>query len=797
MGEAVEAARLMSTPQGQVRALPSAGALLVVDFPDRVDKIRKLVEQLEAAARGLTQPGAPGGGPRQLEVAYFRTHYVEAVTAGQALDVVLSTDGRVATIDDEDRLLVVDYPEHLAMVRAVLARIDRPRPQVNIKALIYDIGLSDAEELGINWDGITNGTIVDGVATSDGTGLRFQSQTKAPFDATSTGGSFTFYNISSSVNIQAIVLALQEAEDSRLLADPNVTVMDNEQANIESVQEIPFQQLTQTGAGGNIGTTAFKPVGIKLDVTPKIANDHTIDMTVVPEFSRLTGFTPGDNQPIIDTRKATTRVRVANGQTLMIAGLRQRNDVGDFDGIPLLKDVRFVGHLFRSRSTQIEESELVVFITPEIVGFSDPLGERDQLSADTIRCRLDHIPAAEGCPSCGPCASPGHPAHGYGGTTYQATEPVAAPEPAPAEAEGEAPELNPPTLAPQPETVPSLPEAVEKPSFQDTPAERPVARAAGTPTAGLNYPDLAVNRVRRLPPVGGNVAAEADAPASRLSPSAFADAVAPERAMRVAYESRFRAKGGLGRRTGVRGGERWGRSRGIRRGGVPGRRTAGAGTACSSGDSERVVRIMRPCAMWRNTARHLRRRSTASGELRFKRTRVSVEPSAQGVAMRSRILLAAGVATATLLTSGCGEQSPPASVESPPPTPLAAAAARAQDLNAATESARVAEEKAPEQATAAVETEVAYEPPFPNREDLFSPPKHMNNVARATGERSAESVVLMGFANLDRPRAVLAIDGIVTPLAHDEEANGVKVIAISPPEAVLQRGRSRWTASIQ
>ncbi|CAN0338697.1 unnamed protein product, partial [Ectocarpus sp. 4 AP-2014] len=85
----------------------------------------------------------------------------------------------------------------------------------------------------------------------------------------------------------------------------------------------------------------------------------------------------------------------------MIAGLRQRSDVGDFDGVPLLKDIRFLGHLFRSRKTEVTESELVVFLTPEIVGFSDPLGTRDRLTADTINCRLDYIPAAEGCPHCG------------------------------------------------------------------------------------------------------------------------------------------------------------------------------------------------------------------------------------------------------------------------------------------------------------------------------------------------------------------------------------------------------------
>jgi hypothetical protein len=182
--------------------------------------------------------------------------------------------------------------------------------------------------------------------------------------------------------------------------------MDNEQALFEAVTQIPYQQITQTQQGGQLAGTAFKDAGIKLDVVPKIAADGTIEMTVRPEFSRLTGFTPGDNQPIIDTRATSTSVRVASGQTLVIGGMRQRHDVGDFAGVPGLKDVRWLGYMFRSRSTNVRESELVVFLTPRIVGYTGPMDCRSQLVLDTIDCRLDHIPRAEGCPpGAGSCES--------------------------------------------------------------------------------------------------------------------------------------------------------------------------------------------------------------------------------------------------------------------------------------------------------------------------------------------------------------------------------------------------------
>lgn len=522
--EVMEAARLMSTPQGQVRALPSARALLVVDFPDRVEKIRELVGQIDAATRRLASAGPTGVGPRQLEVAYFRTHYISALQAGTAIDVVLSVDGRVASVEDDDRLLVVDYPEHVRMIEAVLARLDRPRPQVNIKSLIYDISLSDLEQIGINWDALSSGVVDANGSPSSGNGALVSSVTQAPFEAGASGGSFTFFSMHNDFNIQAVILALQQAEDSRLLADPNVTVMDNESAAIESISEIPFQQLTQTTGGGNIGTTAFKEVGIKLDVVPKISRDGSIDMTVVPEFSRLAGFTPNDNQPIVETRRATTRVRVQNGQTLMIAGLRQRSDVGDFDGVPLLKDIRFVGHLFRSRDTQITESELVVFITPEVVGYSDPLGQRERLASDTVGCRLDYIPAAEGCPDCGvngPCdCGP----QGAVETTLAPGE-VVVPQPV-----HESPQLNSP--------------GYDEPANEITPipAELPTPQASRpSQSSGLNHPKLAQLRIRRLP--GTQTEGPVVQVASR--PASTAGIAKPERPLRVDYGSRFRAKGDL------------------------------------------------------------------------------------------------------------------------------------------------------------------------------------------------------------------------------------------------------------
>jgi general secretion pathway protein D len=403
--EVVEGARLLSTPQGQVRAIKSARSIFVLDFPDRVQMIRQFAASIDGASRG--GPASRTGSAQPLEVGYFHTQYIEAKAAGDALQAVLSKDGRVGVMEKEDRLVVSDFAENLKMVEQVLKRIDRPRPQVRICALIYDLSLQDVENLGFKWDALAQAPSPEPENPDANSLLRVDS---VFLSRGGTGKPFTFMSLSPKCDITAVIEALQSAKDGRLLADPHVAVLDNEEAEFRSVQEIPYQQLTQTGTGPPIGTTAFKNAGISLRVRPKIAVDGTIRMDVTPEYSRLTGYTPGDNQPIIDSRIASTTLTVANRQIVVIGGLRERRDVGDFQAIPYLKDIRWAGKLFRSRNTDVRESELVVFIMPEIIDYSDTPNGRQQQIVDTIDYRLNKIPQAEGrppaCDGPGGCASP-------------------------------------------------------------------------------------------------------------------------------------------------------------------------------------------------------------------------------------------------------------------------------------------------------------------------------------------------------------------------------------------------------
>ena len=115
------------------------------------------------------------------------------------------------------------------MVESVLNRIDRPRPQVRITALIYDLSLEDIQELGINWSSALKSGNLDAKGNPKSL-FGLDSVTQVPFDAGTAGSTLTLASLSKNVDIKAVVLALNNAKDSRLLSDPSVAVLENEEA---------------------------------------------------------------------------------------------------------------------------------------------------------------------------------------------------------------------------------------------------------------------------------------------------------------------------------------------------------------------------------------------------------------------------------------------------------------------------------------------------------------------------------------------------------------------------------------
>jgi pilus assembly protein CpaC len=170
----------------------------------------------------------------------------------------------------------------------------------------------------------------------------------------------------------AQVEALTSQNYAQVLSEPNLLVDDGGEAEIQVGGEIPVP-ISQPGGGGvSTVTVEWKPFGVLLKIQPTILEDgEKINLKLSPEVSSLdfgNAVTLGGFViPALRKRTATTVVTMADGNTLVIGGLLQTDDVSTVRAIPLLSKIPIIGELFKRREKQRTESELIISVTPEIV----------------------------------------------------------------------------------------------------------------------------------------------------------------------------------------------------------------------------------------------------------------------------------------------------------------------------------------------------------------------------------------------------------------------------------------------
>lgn len=459
--------RFLLSREGKTQAIPSAEAIMVIDLPENVEQVSKYITALEEMARarvekqeeaarlqreaearaareaaGLDPASDPNGdGVVQTTTAVFRPLFVEAVDIQETIQSQIG-DGIVSVVESENTVTISGSKQAVTAAAQLLEQLDVPRRQVKISVMMYDVSVEALEQLGINWrnagkDRISStgvpGSLFDvhsaplalggsgtaattSTATTTGTAAAATSTASGPLGGliTSTtpnlvGSAMNIYHVSRHFDISAVLQALHQTDGARLLANPTLHVRDREESEIRIVSEIPVQQLTQTEMGGNIGTTTFREAGITLTVLPEIADDRWVRLNISPEFSALRGFQNG--QPIIDRRQATTSVVLANGETLVLGGLRRRNDIETVSGVPGLMNIKYLGNLFRSHRTTVTESELIIFLHAEIVKEGCITDPRHQMALQVATETLDEFPAASHAPFIPNCNDPYCPYH--------------------------------------------------------------------------------------------------------------------------------------------------------------------------------------------------------------------------------------------------------------------------------------------------------------------------------------------------------------------------------------------------
>jgi type II secretory pathway component GspD/PulD (secretin) len=311
----------------------------------------------------------------------FELSYVSADYVAASLKNVLSPKGKTDIFTREIRriepakqapatiLVVTDFGYNIPRIEKIVATLDKPAKQVSIEVKMVETSLDKNSDLGLEWP--------------DGIGASFADAEPASTSSTSTtdeaSKAMVFpvkgrprYGRLSVEQVDWFLNYLTTQTNSKLLSSPKVTTLDNQAAKITVATTIPLQTLNRFSEGAavqDIVSFQDKEFGIILDVTPRINDDSTVTLRVTPTVEDIISFTgPPDNQrPITSKRSVETQIRMKDGETMVIGGLIKDNEIKTVRKVWLLGDIPLLGNLFRSKSSQKNQTDLLIMITPRIV----------------------------------------------------------------------------------------------------------------------------------------------------------------------------------------------------------------------------------------------------------------------------------------------------------------------------------------------------------------------------------------------------------------------------------------------
>lgn len=343
----------------------------------RVDNIADLNDR-EAVEQIVTRP--------------YRISFGTASEQATAITPLLTERGSVTTNQGTNTLIVSDIQRVQDAIGQLLQQLDIETPQVSISAKIIFVNRTDLDELGVTYElkdsrGNQFNSLSSGFADTDGDGnlevidqgtsvVALGGNSIAALGNASTRVASPSLQLLSSLvlgrhQLVGFLDALESVQLSDVEANPQVTVLDNQLADLLVGELTPIRTI-DAGAGGGAGgqfpvaQVTQQETGIKLQATPHVTEQGQILLEVLAERSAAE-LADSDAGFIFRTQRATTRVLVEDGETVVIGGLTQTERTEAVAGIPVLMDLPLLGGLFKTTREQSIQRDLIILVTPTIV----------------------------------------------------------------------------------------------------------------------------------------------------------------------------------------------------------------------------------------------------------------------------------------------------------------------------------------------------------------------------------------------------------------------------------------------
>jgi general secretion pathway protein D len=303
-------------------------------------------------------------------------------------------------------ILIYASADKYQIIARTLAQLDRPLLQVAIETTVAEVDLNNDLKYGVQYFLNKGRTTVSSIPTAQAApATNFSPLTGLPGLPGVAGAAFPGFNfVYGSLLAPNVVLdALHQVTNTKVLSNPSVVVLDNEVATLLLGQDIPIStgSVTPTGGGAPniVNTSDYRSIGIILRVVPRVSANGSVRLDVEQEISSLAppalqaGISNNSTgNPTINQRKVKSSLSIANGQTVLLAGLVQEQQDLIRNGIPLLDQIPHLGDAFSHQDKNIQRKELIIFIRPLIIRD----GTDAQFVAEELRTKMrstiDRVP---------------------------------------------------------------------------------------------------------------------------------------------------------------------------------------------------------------------------------------------------------------------------------------------------------------------------------------------------------------------------------------------------------------------
>ncbi|MFH1338785.1 MAG: secretin N-terminal domain-containing protein, partial [Candidatus Omnitrophota bacterium] len=344
----------------------------------------------------------------------YRLNNADAVKLKETLKNVLTAEGTIEADVRSNAIIVTDIPGVINKIEGMLPELDSITPQVLIEARLIETSLTNTEKLGIDWQttitaiGSKRPTTFPFTDAIKGTGTKMFPKVNVPsalreeteytyddagnivsskttqvpwYDLTpgfpSVSPAAFLFGTLDFTGLQAIFDMLKTRSDTKLIANPRIVTLNNQEASINVGRKVPLPTYTIDATTGQTTVSGWEElnVGVNLKVTPQVNPAGYIKLKLSPKVDEFTGEWVGtelDRRPITSTREASTEVQIKDGQTVVIGGLVKDRTVSIVKKVPILGDIPILGLFFtRKEAGSVEnpreQTDLLIFVTATII----------------------------------------------------------------------------------------------------------------------------------------------------------------------------------------------------------------------------------------------------------------------------------------------------------------------------------------------------------------------------------------------------------------------------------------------